>query len=380
MWQLERSDTHRRKGLEAIESRDWRQGRFNLLKSAEYLLKAAKLSGPEFREIRRDQASKLLALAKQCEARLAEPVVAPVGPTGGGDGGPSATPAEKDKHLTEFRPWPSDGTKLEDVVGLDEVKRQIRLRVLYPLQHRELVAKYRTGSGGGILLYGPPGTGKTLIAKAIAGEVQAPFFAVKPSDIVAPLFGIAERNIARLFDTLRSHARAVLFLDEVDALLPTRGVASDPGAMARLVPQFLQEWQGVGSGNDDKERLLLVLGATNCPWALDPAVLRPGRFDERLFIPLPDHPARIELFNVNLAERPLGDDVNLEHLSTKSEGFSGADIKDVCDAAAEFVLEAAIERGETTPITQTHLTTALSKAKPSVRADLIAKFQEFDRG
>lgn len=383
MWQLEQYESHHRKGLQGIESGDFRLGRFHLLKAAEYLLKAAKNSGPDFKQTRHEQSKKLIALAKQCEERMNRPTSIRAGGganeegvsargAGGGAGG-------ADKHLTDFQPLQPGELRIADVVGLEEVKRQVRLKVIYPLQHPELVSQYRSASGGGILLYGPPGTGKTMIAKAIAGEVDAPFYNVKPSDILAPLVGVAEKNIAKLFETLRAQKRAVLFLDELDALLPERGQGGDSNVMGRIVPQFLQEMQGVAKKSDPsgEPTFLLILGATNCPWAIDPAVLRPGRFDELIYVDLPDLPARRKLFEVNLRDRPLTRDVDLDALAAASEGFSGADIADICVGAAELALEEAIERGEVLPIGHDRLLKSLGSSRPSVRQEHLKKFEEF---
>jgi SpoVK/Ycf46/Vps4 family AAA+-type ATPase len=391
MWELEQSDLHRRKGLEAIQEGAFRDGRFHCLKSAEYLLKAAKKSGPEFQQIRREQAKKLMDLAKQCEERMNRPATIKVGggdQSGGRSGSDSGGGA--DKHLTDFQPLPPGKLKMDGVVGLEEVKRQVKLKVIYPLQHPEIVSRYRSSSGGGILLYGPPGTGKTMIAKAIAGEVEAPFFNVKPSDILAPLVGVAERNIAKLFETLRERRRAVLFLDELDALLPERGAGSDSNIMARIVPQFLQEMQGASAslekeakGADDAKNgdagptFLLILGATNAPWAIDPAVLRPGRFDELIYVDLPDLPARRKLFEINLKDKPVVPGVDLDALAEASAGFSGADIADMCSNASELALEAAIAKGEVVPIGHEDVLRVVQTARPSVRPEHLKKFAEF---
>jgi len=392
MWQLEQYEANQRKGLDAVERRDWRLGRFHLLKAAEYLLKAARTSGPDFQQLRQQQAHKLIALAKQCEERLKSGDTGPTAGTSGGAAGSDGTsPAAQgagagggaDKHLTDFRPMPPGDVTMASVVGLDEVKRQVRLKVIYPLEKPELFRQYRGSAGGGILLYGPPGTGKTMIAKAIAGEVKAPFFNVKPSDIMAPLVGVAERNVARLFGTLREAGRAVVFFDELDALLPARGEGGgDSGVMGRLVPQFLQELQGVTTkGGDVTDKFLLVLGATNVPWAIDPAVMRPGRFDELIYIPLPDLPARRLLFEMYTRDRPLGERIDFDILASRSEGLSGADIRDVCDTTSERVLERAIDAGgDVLPIEQADLEDALRKARRSVRDEHLRRFDEWAEG
>jgi SpoVK/Ycf46/Vps4 family AAA+-type ATPase len=409
MWQLEQYEQHQRKGLAAIEEKDWRLGRFHLLKAGEYLLKAAKHSGPDFRAQRQTQAQKLMSLARQCEARLrqeggGEPLAddeAAEGASGGSPdysgGAPAAGGGGKsssDKHLTDFRPMPTSNLKMSDVVGLDEVKRQVRLKAIYPLEHPELIKQYRGASGGGILLYGPPGTGKTMIARAIAAEVDAPFYNVKPSDILAPLVGVAERNVERLFATLKSTPRAVVFFDELDALLPSRDSGSDSNVMGRLVPQFLQEMQGVSDSNEaagkanaeagedgeakePEPSFRLLLGATNTPWSIDPAVLRPGRFDELIYIPLPDLPARRLLFEKYGGDRPLEDGIDFQKLAEMSDGFSAADIRDLCDDTAERVLERAIEAGEVLPLSQADFEATISEGRKSVTQSMLDRYRDF---
>ena len=172
--------------------------------------------------------------------------------------------------------------RFADVAGLEDVKEEIRLRLIYPLAHPEKAQRYGIQSGGGLLLYGPPGTGKTLLARAVAGEIDAAFFTARPSELMSKWVGEAEQNIARLFDEARQCERAIIFLDEVEAMIPARR-SSGSTVMQRVVPQILAELQGIRQRSSG----LLFMGATNEPWALDPAVLRPGRFDARIYVGLP---------------------------------------------------------------------------------------------
>src|SRR4030095_2131065 len=169
-----------------------------------------------------------------------------------------------------------------------------------------------------------------MLAKATAGEIDATFFRISPADILSKWVGEAEQNIKKLFDTAAGEARAIIFIDEIEALVPAR---RDEGSsvMQRVVPQILQGMEGV-----DKKKCspIRFMGATNGPWQLDPAVLRPGRFDEKVYIPLPDLAARRKMLDIYLGKRPVDAQVDLDELARELEGYSGADIKYICDRAA----------------------------------------------
>ena len=156
------------------------------------------------------------------------------------------------------------------MAGLDGVKQDIRLKMIYPFEHADLAAKFDIRPGGGVLLYGPPGTGKTMLAKATAGEIDAAFFRISPADILSKWVGEAEQNIKKLFDAAAAEKRSIIFIDEIEALVPAR---RDEGSsvMQRVVPQILQGMEGFDKKSGQP---ILFMGATNCPWQLDPAVLR----------------------------------------------------------------------------------------------------------
>src|SRR5688572_8296792 len=285
--------------------------------------------GAELKEARRSTANKLLELAKDCDRAKAENRKRPgISRKGGGDekssegeGGSSA-----DQWIVKEKP----NLKFDDVAGLDNVKEDIRLKMVYPFQHPELAKKFGIRGGGGVLLYGPPGTGKTMLAKATAGEIEATFFRVSPAEMLSKWVGEAEQNIKKLFDAAAAEKRSVIFIDEIEALVPAR---RDEGSsvMQRVVPQILQ---GVEGFDKKAGRPILLMGATNVPWQLDPAILRPGRFDEKVYIPLPDLPARRAMLDMYLGKRPVADDVDLDALAAKLDSYSGADIRYLCDRSA----------------------------------------------
>lgn len=298
---------------------------------------------------------------------------------GGAAGGPRRKAAEGDEDAKAFIPVERPTIRFDDIAGLEDVKEDIRVKMLYPYQHPEAAARYRIKRGGGVLLWGPPGTGKTLMAKAVAGEIEAAFFTVKPSEIMSKWVGDSEQNVERLFRTAREHERSIIFIDEIEALVPSRR-DNQSAVMTRLVPQILAELEGFDTAGKNP---LLFIGATNEPWSLDPAVLRPGRFDEKVYIGLPDVAARRKILELNLKGRPLAADVDLDVLAAATEGYSGADVKNICEQAAADVFLRAVKSGlpaEQHPqITLQDLRAAIAANRPSVsRADL-ERFERYRR-
>ncbi|MHC4778891.1 MAG: AAA family ATPase [Planctomycetota bacterium] len=263
----------------------------------------------------------------------------------------------------------------DDIAGLEDAKEQIRVRMVYPFLNPDLAEKYGIKKGGGILLYGPPGTGKTMLAKAVAAEIDAAFYTVRPSEIMSKWVGESEQNIRRLFKEARMNPSSIIFIDEVEALLPPRGGESPP-VMKRLVPQILGELEGIDTA---KKNPLLFVGATNEPWNIDVAILRPGRFDEKVYIGLPDESARAEILRMNLREKPIVD-VDFTELVERTEGFSGADIRNLCQKTANTVFLEAIRTGEDRDITMNDLLNTLTKIHPSVNSKLLDRFEEFTQG
>jgi len=264
------------------------------------------------------------------------------------------------------------GVSLSDVAGLDDVKREVEVKVILPLRYPREAERFGLRVGGGILLYGPPGTGKTFLAKALSCEAGASFIPVNPSSLVSQWFGEFEKNISKLFRAARLLAPSVVFIDEVDALAPRRrGLSSS--VMKRAVPQLLLELDSMVSCRDH----VVVLAATNAPWDLDEALLRPGRLDERIYVPPPDEPARLKIFQLHLRGRPLGDDVDLAELARLSEGYSGADIAYVCRKAAESAFLRAVKGGEHSSITMDDLVNALKAVPPSINPSLLKRYEDF---
>jgi transitional endoplasmic reticulum ATPase len=224
-----------------------------------------------------------------------------------------------------FAPIPEKpGVRFSDVAGLEDAKREIMLQMVLPLQYPEQAKRFGIRRGGGLLLYGPPGTGKTLLAKAVATEVDASFFHIRPSDIISAQVGQAEKNVCRLFQILRQEKRAVLFIDEIEALVPSRR-RNGSTIMQRVISQFLGEVDGLGSTSDD--HVLLLIGATNEPDMIDPAMMRPGRFDATIYVGLPDSAAREQMLRLCLVGCPVSADVAMTKLVQATKGKTGAALR-----------------------------------------------------
>ena len=248
---------------------------------------------------------------------------------------------------------------LADVGGLSDVKERLQVAFLAPMRNPELRKLYGKSLRGGLLLYGPPGCGKTFIARAVAGELGASFVSVGISEVLDVWIGASERNLSELFELARRQSPCVLFFDEVDALGQRRSQTRS-SAMRTTVNQFLAELDSVGSDNEG----VFVLGATNAPWDVDPALRRPGRFDRTILVLPPDSLAREEILRYHLRDRPIAG-IDLVSLVSRTDGFSGADIAHLCESAAEIALMDAVRSGEVRLMGMPDFEAALEDVHPS---------------
>jgi transitional endoplasmic reticulum ATPase len=365
-------ERYRQKGLDARRAMQWDSARLYLLEAARAMtLLAKEAQGDELRAGRQEIAARLLELARDCEQAQKEnrrtPMTRSAGPRAEASSESESRGAEQ--WIVRERP----ALRFEDVAGLEDVKEDIRLKMIYPFAHPELAEKFGIRGGGGVLLYGPPGTGKTMLAKATAGEIDATFFRISAADVLSKWVGEAEQNLKKLFDAAAAEPRAIIFIDEIESLIPAR---RDEGSsvMQRVVPQILQGMEGF----DEKQNSpILFMGATNVPWQLDPAVLRPGRFDEKVYIPLPDLPARRKMLDLYLAKRPLGDGIDLDALAAGLDGYSGADIKYICDRAATIPFLRSVASGEEGEITYEVLADAIADTERSVTPAVLKRFEQW---
>jgi transitional endoplasmic reticulum ATPase len=248
-----------------------------------------------------------------------------------------------------------------DVGGMEQVKDDIRMKIIHPLKNPDLFAAYGKKAGGGVLLYGPPGCGKTLMARATAGEINASFFSVGLHQVLDMYIGGSEQKLHQIFELARKAAPSVLFFDETDALAADRRDLRQ-SAGRNLINQFLAEFDGAQAANEG----VLILGATNAPWHLDGAFLRPGRFDRVIFVPPPDTPARADITAIHAKGKPLVD-FDPADLAKRTEGFSGADIRAVFEMATEAALTEAMKKGALVPVSGKMLAKAAKEVKPSTR-------------
>ena len=355
------------KGVAAYKAGDFAAARTYLIEAAENMIGlAAETKAPELRRQQEEYAAEMIALAKDCGRQQ---------------------PARKRKRSADreqeqesqagdwiVRDRPD--IQFDDIAGLDDVKEEIRLKMIYPFTHPELADRFGIGRGGGILLYGPPGTGKTMIAKAICGEIEATFFVISPAQILSKWVGEAEQNVAKLFAAAKDEQRSVIFIDEVEALVPKRR-GSSSAVMQRVVPQILQELEGFDRTSD---RALLFVGATNEPWSLDPAMLRPGRLDSKVYVPLPDSPARFRMLEIFLAAKPLADDLDFGELCDLLDGYSGADIRNICQKSAALPFLEAAKGGGERPITRADLLNVIEQTPPSVDAKEVRQYDAYGAG
>lgn len=366
-------ERYRQKGLDARRAGQWDSARIYLLEAARSMVDLSKQAqGQELKEARTQMAEKLLELARDCVKAKADN--RRPGASGSNSSREENSPeSEGSKDGSQWMVKEKSTIRFSDVAGLEDVKQDIRLKMIYPFQHPELAEKFGVRPGGGVLLYGPPGTGKTMLAKATAGEIDASFFRISPADILSKWVGEAEQNIKKLFDAAAGEKRSIIFIDEIEALVPAR---KDEGSsvMQRVVPQILQGMEGF-----DKKKVspILFMGATNVPWQLDPAVLRPGRFDDKVYIPLPDLAGRRKLLELYLSHRPVAADVNLDSLAQKLEGFSGADIKYICDRSATIPFLESVATGKEGDITNEVLAAAIHDAPRSVTREMLARFEQW---
>jgi transitional endoplasmic reticulum ATPase len=256
----------------------------------------------------------------------------------------------------------------EDIGGLGETKMLLREAVEWPLRYADSFRRIGVEAPKGVLLYGPPGTGKTLLAKAIANESQANFITAKGSDLLSKWYGESEKHISEVFKKARQVAPSIVFLDELDALAPVRGsAAGEPRVTERIVNQLLSELDGL-----EELRGVIVIGATNRPDIIDPALLRPGRFDEIILVPVPDRGARREIFKVHMRRMPVAEDVVPEELVDKTDMYTGADIAYICKKAGRLALREDLHASR---VSSKHFTEALKDSKPSVTEEAMQYYQ-----
>jgi len=255
-----------------------------------------------------------------------------------------------------------------DIGGLESAKQELREVVEWPLKYPDVFQKMGVEPPKGVLLFGPPGVGKTLLAKAVATESGANFIAIRGPEVLSKWVGESEKAIRDVFRRAREVAPVVVFFDEIDAIAPARGYSFDSGVTDRIVNQLLTEMDGLVPLNN-----VVVLAATNRPDIVDPALMRPGRFDRIIYVPPPDKDSRKQIFQVHLRKVPLANDVDIDRLADLTEGYTGADIAAVVREAVFAKLREKLEPG---PVEWRHFQQALKKVKPSLTREDVARYEQ----
>ena len=272
----------------------------------------------------------------------------------------------------------------DDVGGLEDVKEELVRAIEWPLKYPRSFEHLHTNPPKGILLYGPPGTGKTLLAKAVANASQVNFISVKGPELLDKYVGESERAVRQVFHRARQAAPTIIFFDEIDSLVPVRGGSFDSHVTERVVSQLLTELDGIEELED-----VIVIGATNRPDIIDPAIMRPGRLEKVVYVPTPDEEARLAIFRVHTRDMPLGDGVDLERLAEETEGYAGSDIEAVCREASMMALDEFIESAgpdlepdaidessSSLTVDRSHFQAALKTVRPSITAEQRESYAE----
>ena len=359
---------HENACAEFVKVRDYARAAVEAARAAEcgYVL-ASRTSGAVAEAYTRD-AEGWVALAEELKKRRSE--------VGGrrseaGDQRSEAEATGRDEWLVAEKP----DVTFDDIAGMVEAKRVIQEMVVYPMQSPEKARALGINAGGGVLVYGPPGTGKTMLGKAVAGVLDCPFYYASGADLRSKWYGESEQRLSRLIRIAQAQPMAVLFLDEIEALLPKRRDDGSSGADNRMVTQFLAD---VGGFRDSKN-VLLILGATNKPWEIDEAVFRTGRFDEKIYIGPPDTEARIGIFKKHLGAAACDASVDVAALATAMEGFSGSDVAAVVHTAKRMALERAVRENSEAVLTGEDFAAARTRVPCSITASMLEQFEQFKR-
>lgn len=263
----------------------------------------------------------------------------------------------------------------QDIGGLDDLKLKLQQAVEWPIKHPEVFAKMGISAPKGVLMYGPPGCSKTMIAKALANESHLNFMAIKGPELFKKYVGESEQAVRQLFKRARRVAPCIIFFDEIDALGSERGSNSGSSKVGdRVLAQMLTEMDGIEQLKD-----VIVVAATNRPDMIDKALMRPGRLDRVVYVPLPDQTTRLKIFKIHTRIKPLDDTVKLEKLAEQTETYSGAEIAAICNEAAIAALEETIKSdiSNQQKISSKHFEEALKRVKPRLNPSLIAVYDKF---
>lgn len=370
---LEKKQEHERKCEDKVRAGDCGSAVFHAAKAAEFAYALARQTAGGVQERYLDDAEGWLDIGERLKEQKKEAgsQESGAGSRKPGGGESSKEPADDEAAKGEWEPSEKPNVSFDMIAGMHAAKRAIFEMIIFPLQQPEKTRAMGLKPGGGTLLYGPPGTGKTMLAKATAKQLDAPFFFASGADIRSKWHGESEQRLSSLLKEAGSQPLAILFLDEVEALLPKRGGGSVVDN--RIVAQFLAD---VG-GFKDSDNILLILAATNCPWDIDEAVFRTGRFDEKLFIPPPDDDARMGILKMNLEGIPIESGFSIDALGRRLDGYSGSDIVGVVNAAKRGALGRSLSGDHDPLLTDADFQEALRRIPSSITERSMKKYAKF---
>ena len=351
------------------------------------LCKMAELETGETKRQRIMHAEQVIAKADSLGAAPAPKASAPAGITPSGSassGGSSSTGHSSGNQAGQTagegeNPWNSEGvpsTTFDDVIGMEDVKQLIRTRVIDQIKYPELYSQYGLKGGTGVLLFGLPGTGKTTIARAIAHEINAPLYTVQLSDVLSKWVGESEKRIRQLFEKARSTPTSLIFFDDFDALGMER--QDDGNHNNKVIVELINQMDGFRQNTNT----IVLLAATNRPWMIDSALMRPGRFEHHIYIPLANHEARIQLVKKNLGSVPVEDNIDMDQVSDLLKNYNGADIVAVVNGAKVAAVQRSrefLERGEDriSQVTFEDLAEAAKAHRSSVNPDDVVRLRKY---
>lgn len=347
-------------GLKALKNKQLDNASQCFKEASEVMLKIAELSERCLMQERLDRAMELKEWSDDIRSRMPE----------------LKADKKAEKHesrpLSAFTPIHNTGVRFDDVAGLAEAKKQIKSRIIDPINYASIFSKYHKANSGGILFYGVPGTGKTMLAKAVAQEADACFYPIRCSDLVSELFGKTEKNIAALFEEARKYSKSIIFFDEFEAIGCKRGGNSEP--MNRIVPELLAQMDGINRSKNKP----IIIAATNRPWDIDSAFVRPGRLDVMIKIELPDDEARSYMIHHILNDLPIADDFDYDNAVALTKGFNGADVAEFCEQLKQASIDREIETNCESEICTSDLEIVSKFVRSSVFASDISKIKDFE--
>ena len=358
---------HEETCADAIRRKDYSRAKFYAAKTAEFSLKLAEQTDGKVAERYVKDAFEWIEIGEQLTKHKAEPNHLKASKV--------ADIPDEDQVIESRTEWlvtEKPKVSLDDIAGMKDVKQLIRDMILDPLGNPEAASKWGVAEGGGILMFGPPGNGKTTLAKAIAHELDCPFYLATGADIRSKWSGDAEKRLRQLIREAKSHPVSVLFIDDLDGLLPRRGGHSVVDN--RVVCQFLAE---IG-GFEPAENVMLLLGATNAPWNIDEAVFRTGRFDEKLFVGLPDADARGQILRRYLEDVPLSPEIDLSAVATDLDGYTGSDIVGITSSCKRAGFRRDISGQADAMVLMSDIEEAMKRIPKSVTPQLMKKYQAFN--